>query len=74
MDAKGIDIIMFKNDYHRSVEERLTVSFRIDNDRSNLKTVHLSLVNERVVDHLTCFPYLAGFNPTNFIAVRESIF
>lgn len=62
-----------RNDYHRSVEERLTVSFRIDNDKSNPKTVHLSLVSERLLD-LTCFPYLAEFNPTNFIAVRESIF
>lgn len=73
MDAKGLNIIMLRNDYHRSVGGKINVSFRIDNDRSNPKTVHLSLVNERVVD-LTCFPYLAGFNPTNFIAVRESIF
>lgn len=73
MQKEYIYNYVMRNDYHRSVEERLTVSFRIDNDKSNPKTVHLSLVSERLLD-LTCFPYLAGFNPTNFIAVRESIF
>lgn len=48
MDAKGLNIIMLRNDYHRSVEERLTLVFESTTIDRIQRPVHLSLVNERV--------------------------